>query len=66
VTPITERDLADALDVGEAAKFIGVSPSTINRMIANRELRIVRVGSGRGRVRITKAALLEHVNRKSA
>jgi excisionase family DNA binding protein len=62
--PISETDLDDLLTVDAAAAFLHVSASTINRMIANREVEVVRIGSGRGRVRITKRALLDHVNRK--
>lgn len=64
--PITEADLDDAMTRGEAAAFLHVSVSTIDRMIVARELSVIRVGSGRGMVRITRAALLDHVNRKSA
>lgn len=62
--PISEQDLADLMDVAHAAEFMGVSRSTVNRMIANKEIDIVRLGSGRGRVRILKRSILDHVNRK--
>jgi excisionase family DNA binding protein len=62
---ITEDDLDDALTVDNAAAFLHVSTSTINRMIAARELSVIRIGSGRGRVRVTRRALLDAVERKS-
>lgn len=61
--PITEADLDDLLTIEQAAKFYRCSRATINRMIAGRELDVVRIGSGRGRPRITKRSLLDHLNR---
>lgn len=61
--PITESDLGELLSVTQAAAFYGVSRSTLYRMIADRELDVVRVGHGRGRLRITKRSLLDHMNR---
>lgn len=62
--PITEHDLDDLLTVDEAADLLQLSRATIYRMIADRELDVVRIGSGRGRVRITRRALLDHLNRR--
>jgi len=61
--PITEADLGDLLRREEAAEFLGVSRATVDRMIAAREIDVVRIGNGRGQVRIPKRALLDHVNR---
>lgn len=61
--PITENDLADLLTPVDAARFLDVSRSTIYRMIENEEIDVVRVGSGRGRLRITKRSLLDNLNR---
>lgn len=63
---IEEQDLEDLLNRHEAAGFLRVSVHTIDRMIANGDVDVVRIGSGRGRVRFTRAALLESVNRRSA
>jgi excisionase family DNA binding protein len=63
--PISESDLGtNLLTVDQSAQILGVSRSTVGRMIANRELDVVRVGSGRGRPRITRRSLLDHINRK--
>ena len=63
--PITEADLgANLLSIDQSAEFLGVSRSTITRMIARRELDVIRLGSGRGVPRISKRSLLDHVNRK--
>lgn len=66
MTPITEHDLAELMTVSQAARFIGVSQRSIYRMVQNRELRVVRIGSGKGQLRLTKSDLLDHINRKSA
>jgi excisionase family DNA binding protein len=63
--PITEDDLDELMSVPAAAEFLRVSTATINRMIANRDVEVTRIGSGRGRVRITKRALLDHANRNT-
>lgn len=60
---ITEKDLAELLTLDQAAEFYQCSRSTIERMIANHEIEVVRLGSGRGRPRIRKRALLDHMNR---
>jgi len=62
--PITEHDLDDLLTVDEAAELLQLSRATIYRMISDRELDVVRIGSGRGRARITRRALLDHLNRR--
>jgi excisionase family DNA binding protein len=63
--PITEADLgANLLSIDQSAEFLGVSRSTITRMIARRELDVIRLGSGRGVPKISKRSLLDHVNRK--
>lgn len=63
--PITESDLGpNMLTVEQAADFLGVSKTTIRRMMSNRELDVVRIGSGRGRPRITKRSALDHINSK--
>jgi excisionase family DNA binding protein len=62
--PITEHDLDDLLTVEEAADVLQISRATVYRMISDRELDVVRIGSGRGRPRITRRALLDHLNRR--
>jgi excisionase family DNA binding protein len=64
--PIDDRDLDDLLTRAEAAALLHVSVHTIDRMIAAGDVDVVRLGSGRGTVRFTRRALLDHVNRKSA
>lgn len=63
--PITEEDLDDLLTPAAVAEALHVTRSTIYRMIDAREFEVVRVGSGRGRLRITRRALLDHLNRKT-
>lgn len=61
--PITEDDLDDLLTVDAAAERLGLSRSTVYRMIESRAIEVVRLGPGRGRVRITRRAILDHLNR---
>ena len=39
-------------DVRQAAKSLRVSEITLRRMLANQEIGHIRIGSGRGRIRI--------------
>jgi excisionase family DNA binding protein len=61
--PITEADLPDLLTRIQAAELLGVSRATVDRMISARRIDVVRIGNGRGQVRIPKRALLDHINR---
>lgn len=61
--PITEADLDELLTKKEAADLLHVHIATIDRMIAAHKIDIVRIGSGNGRVRITRRAILDHLNR---
>lgn len=61
--PITEDDLDDLLTPAEVAARLHVARSTVYRMIELRQIDTVRIGSGRGRRRITRRALLDYVNR---
>ncbi len=63
--PITEDDLGSLLSPQAAADFLGVTRSTIYRMISAGEIDVTHMGSGRGRVKITKRAILDHLNRKT-
>lgn len=62
--PITEADLGNLLTVDATAEILGVSRSTVKRMIHRHELDVVRVGSGRGMPRITRRSLLDNLNRR--
>jgi excisionase family DNA binding protein len=61
--PLTEDDLADLLTIEQAATILGRSRATVYRIIADRKIDIVRMGSGRGRVFMTRRALLDYANR---
>ena len=63
--PITEDDVDELLSKDQAADFLHVSRSTIDRMIRRKELDFTRVGSGEGRIRISKRALLDNLNRRT-
>lgn len=64
--PNVDSDFPQLLTRAEAAALLHVSVHTIDRMIANGDVEVVRVGSGRGQVRFTRDALLDHMRRKSA
>ena len=63
--PLTEDDLDELLTRPQAAEYLRISVATLDRMIANREVDVTRIGSGRGRVRISRRALLDHANRNT-
>lgn len=52
-------------NVKSAAARLGVSPSLIYSLIAARELGHVRVGFGRGVIRIPEQAIVDYENRRS-
>ena len=56
-------DIDGMLDVSEAAQKLGVSEDTIYRMVGRRDIDYVRVGSGRGRIKISQAAIVDYLNR---
>lgn len=61
--PITAEDLADALTVNEAATILHLSERHMRRLIAEGNIQIVRPGTKRGRIYITKRALTDYLNR---
>ena len=50
-----------ALTVEEAAGRLGVNASLVYHLVAGRRLRASRIGHGRGRIRITEAAIDEYL-----
>jgi len=55
-------DVKDVLDVREVADLLGVVPATVRREIARDRLQHFHIGT---RVKVTKKALLEYVERQS-
>jgi excisionase family DNA binding protein len=51
------------LTVKQSAGRLGVSPGLVYSLVAGRKLRFVRVGNGRGRIRIPEDAIEEYVAR---
>jgi excisionase family DNA binding protein len=51
------------LTVKQSADRLGVSPGLVYSLVAGHKLRFVRVGNGRGRIRIPEDAIDEYVNR---
>lgn len=63
--PLTESDLGELLSVTAAAQLYGVSRSTLYRMIGDGDLDVVKIGSGAGRLRISKRSLVDLLNRST-
>lgn len=59
---ITVDDLSDMMKRDEAARLLGVSITTVDRMIKDGELEAVRI---RGSVRISRTACVAALNRTS-
>lgn len=53
------------LTVKQAAEVLGVSPSLVYSLIAARELEHVRVGFGRGLIRIPEHSILDYQKRRA-
>jgi excisionase family DNA binding protein len=51
------------MTVREAAERLGVSAQTVYQLCAARKLRHVRIGLGRGTVRISEEAIAEYLRR---
>ena len=61
--PFTVDDLADAYDLDAFAAAIHVSRRTAERIVARKEVEYVRIGSGRGHIRVPRRAADNYVNR---
>ena len=53
------------LTVKQAAERLGVSPGLIYTLISGRRLRFVRIGNGRGRLRVGEDAIEEYLARST-
>jgi excisionase family DNA binding protein len=60
-----EPERAHLLTKPQACAWLSVSRATLDRLIHARELDIVRVGTGRGSVRITERALMDYTRRRT-
>jgi excisionase family DNA binding protein len=49
----------------QAALWLSVSRATLDRLIASNAIDVVRVGTGRGSVRITERALQDYTRRNT-
>jgi excisionase family DNA binding protein len=54
------------LTVFDAAKRLGLSPDTVRRMIARREIGFLRLGSRRGRLVLNESHLNEYLSRRTS
>lgn len=63
---INEKDLGELLTVREAAELLHVHHDTLRRYIAAKDIDAIRVGRGQGRLRLTRRACLDYLNRHRA
>ena len=54
----------DWIDIREATAQLGISETTLRRMIAKREISYARFGSGFGRIRLSQGHLDEYMQRR--
>lgn len=64
--PIRDHDLDELLSPEQAAALLNVSRRTIYRMIHEKTLEVTYVGSGRGRARVTRRAIVDALHRRTA
>ena len=57
--------MAMILTVKDTASRLGVSPGLVYSLVAGRKLRFVRIGNGRGRIRIPEEAIGEYLARST-
>lgn len=62
---VTAEDLRTALTKAELAVVLNISYRSVDRLIAEGRIEVVRVGTGRGRARITQRALTEYLTRNT-
>ena len=53
------------LSVKDTASRLGISPGLVYSLVAGRKLRFVRIGNGRGRIRIPEDAIGEYLARST-
>ena len=63
--PNSENDAARLLTKPQACAYLAVSRATLDRLIASHDIDVVRVGTGRGSVRITTRALEDYTRRNT-
>ncbi len=49
----------------DAARFLEISERTLYRILENREIGYVAIGSGRGRIRIKKSEIEAYIQRRT-
>lgn len=62
---VTVDDLRDAMTKEQFADFLKISLRSVDRMIKEGKVEVVRVGPGRGVPRITQRAATEYLTRSA-
>jgi excisionase family DNA binding protein len=61
--PLDITDLSESLTVNEFAALLHLHRATVERLLKNGEVDYVRIGHGRGRIRIPRRAAVDYINR---
>jgi excisionase family DNA binding protein len=59
---LSDDDVSTLMSRIQAAQYLGVSVTTVDRMIRDSEIDMVRI---RGAIRVTRASLLAYLNRSA-
>jgi len=63
--PFTPADLDDALDVAGLAELLHINRRSAERIVSTGQIDVIRVGAGRGKVRIPRRAVTDYINRRA-
>ena len=63
--PFTTKDLEDAVDIAGLAIALKTSKRSAERIVASGDIDTIRVGTGRGSIRIPLRAIDDYINRRA-
>lgn len=61
--PFDLEDMADSLSIDEFAELLHVHRTTAERIIRDGEVDVIRIGHGRGRLRVPRRSATDYINR---
>jgi excisionase family DNA binding protein len=64
--PVNSDDLEGAMTMAAVAERLHVSEATVKRMVRDREIEYLRIGTGRGRIYVSERAFLEYLARSTS
>lgn len=62
---VTIEDVEDALPLRQAADVMHMHPDTLRRIVKAQGIDVLRIGSGRGRIFITRRAMADYLARSN-